>query len=399
MPPFSRIEVETGVGMRGRLQALGMFEPGGDGRPYWDAEGAYVITAAQSEVLLEAAGTLHGLCVEVVDEVITAGDQAGFGVASPAMAQAVETSWRAQDAPLLGRMDFSFAADGSPRLMDYEADGPLCLPEASYLQWEWFEAWKAEHGQPGDSQENLLYENLVEAWKALAQRGLRPGFPIAVGGNALPDGMPDDTMERFTAEFMAETAEEAGLGPRLCGIGMIGWDTDALRFTGPKDEPLTTLVKLYPWCWMEQEPNVDALPANRTQILPAAWTRLLADKTLLARLWAKHRGHPLLLPASLMPGDLSGPVVSKPVRGRDGAQVTVPGEAPTPRLPGETDDTGPLLYQQACPLPVMAWPKGRVHVAASVWLVNGKASAISFRDSTVPVTGANARFVPHLLRG
>jgi glutathionylspermidine synthase len=383
MTPLRRLRTTTSSVFGNRLHALGLMVPGPDGAPYWNTEAAYALTPETSAKWLEAADAVHALCLQAIDAVVAARDYGAFGIESVTMVAAIERSWRARETAFVGRMDFSFGADGLPKLLDYEADGPLCLPEASYLQWEWFEAWKAEHARGGEDQENLIYEKLLEMWRKLRLGGR---LCIASGGEADGNGAPLDTAERFTAEWLAETAGEAGLTLHSCGISQVGWDTEALRFTDAGDEVLELLIKLYPWHWMEREQNVEALPVSRTRILPQAWTRLLADKALLAVLWRMFPDSPYLLPAALEPGVLDMPTVSKPRRGWDGEGVSLPGQ------PAATG-AGPLVWQAHCSLPVL----DGVHAAPSVWMVDGAAAGLSFRESITPVTRIDARFVPHIL--
>lgn len=387
MPSFRRLRTSTPDVFVSRLRDLGLLEPGGPGAaPYWNTGAAYALTPELALHWLEAADTLHGLCMQALEAVIRRKDYAAFGITSSAMIGAIERSWQTDRNPFLGRLDLTFGEDGRPKLLDYEADGPVCLPEASYLQWEWFEAWKPAHGQRGDDQENLIYEKLVEMWRKL---DLKPRLAIACGGDADDDGAPGDTAERFTAQFLAETAGETDLRANICGMQQVGWDTEDLRFTDDLDKPLANLVKLYPWHWMEQEPNIEALSVSRTRITPPAWTRLLADKTLLAVLWRMFPTCPYLLPATLEPGVLSMPTVAKPRRGWDGVGVSLPGQ------PSATE-AGPLVWQAHCPLPRFE-DSGTVHAAASVWMVGGAAAGLSFRESPAPITRIDARFVPHIL--
>lgn len=383
MIPLRRLRTTTPGPFRDRLRALGLLEPGPDGLPYWNTEAAYALPAPAAARWLEAAEAVHALCLQAIEAVVATRDYAAFGIEGEAMVAAIEQSWRARGTAFVGRMDFTLGEDGVPRLLDYEADGPVCLPEASYLQWEWFEAWKPAHGQGGEDQENLIYEKLLAMW-----RGLRPAgrAAIASGGDAAKDGAPLDTAERFSADWLADTAAEAGLTLQRCGIAQVGWDRGALRFTDAADEVLELLVKLYPWHWMEREPNADALATSRTRILPEPWTRLLADKALLAVLWRMFPDSPFLLPAALEPGALAMPAVAKPRRGWDGEGVALPGQ------PAATEH-GPLVWQAHCPLPVL----DGAHAAPSVWMVDGAAAGLSFRESTTPVTRIDARFVPHIL--
>ena len=391
-PPFRREPVQTPSLFLGRLRELGLDVPNPDGEPWWVTDAAYVIDAAVAEALLNAATGIQGRCYQAVEELVASGDYAYFGISSQAMQAAIAQSWRAKDAPLHGRMDFSFAADGTPMLLDYEADSPFGLAEASFVQWEWFESWSSDSGRPGDSQENLIYEKLSEH---VPKMGLPGRCAIACGGATQADGSPADTTERFDAEYLAEIAAKTNIAARICSIEQIGWDLDAQRFTDDRDEPQDALIKIYPWDWMEEEPNIEVLPASRTRIYPGAWVRLLADKTMMALLWHMAPGAPNLLP-TFLDRPPQGEVVAKPRRGWDGEHVFLPGQ-PIGDVP--QDEVGPLLFQAHCPLPVFPSARGPVHCAASVWMVGGQPAGLSFRESRGPVTGPAARFVPHILRG
>lgn len=391
-PPFRREPVRTPAPFLARLRELGLDMPNPDGEPWWVTDAAYVIDAAAAEALLNAATGIQARCYQAVEGLVASGDYAYFGIAGAAMQEAIALSWRAKDAPLHGRMDFTFAPDGTPMLTDYEADSPFGLAEASFVQWEWFESWQPESGQAGDSQENLIYEKLSGH---VPKMGLPARCAIACGGATQADGSPADTTERFDAEYLAEIAATTNIAARICSIEQVGWDPDAQRFTDDRDEPQDALVKIYPWDWMEEEPNIEFLPRSRTRILPGAWVRLLADKTMLALLWHMFPGTANLLP-TFLDRPPRGEMVAKPRRGWDGEHVFLPGQ---PIGPVPEDAVGPLLYQAHCPLPVFAAARGPVHCAASVWMVGGQPAGLSFRESRGPVTGPAARFVPHILRG
>lgn len=391
-PPFRREPVETPSLFLNRLRELTLDGPNPDGDPWWVTDAAYVIDSATSEALLNAATGVQQRCYKAIEELVASGDYAYFGIRNPAMQTCIGQSWRAKDAPLYGRMDFSFAPDGTPMLLDYEADSPFGLAEASFVQWEWFESWRSSSGRKGDSQENLLYEKLVEH---IPQIGLPSRFAIACGGETDANGRLADTTERFDAEYLAEIAAESNRAARICPIEQIGWDLDALRFTDDRDEPLEAMIKIYPWDWMEDEPNVEVLPQSRTRIFPGAWVRLLADKTMMALLWHMFSNTANLLP-TFLDRPPQGSMVAKPRRGWDGEHVYLP-DQPIGEVP--EDEVGPLLYQAWCPLPVFPSARGEVHCAASVWMVGGQPAGLSFRESRGPVTGPAARFVPHILRG
>lgn len=383
MPPFERIPVATPPQALEQLRQLGLLHHGPNRTAYWRTDAAYVIGSGAANALLDTAARLQARCEEAVAAVVESGDYSHFGIPHPAMRDAIARSWRARETPLYGRMDFSYGGDGQPRLLDYEAENPFGLSEASYGQWEWFEAWQAASGRNADTQENLIHEKLTAL---LPRLNLPPDVILAHGETAA---------EQFDAGYLAELAREARLAPRLCTMSQIGWDREAKRFTDAQGEPGEAMVKLYPWDWMEEEPNVDALPESRTRILPAAWTRLLGDKTLLALLWRLFPGEPALLPCFLEPPGDAAPMVAKPRRGWDGEHVFLPGQ---PIRPVPETEVGPLLHQAYCPLPRPVTKAGAAYAAVSVWLIGGEPAGLSFRESDGPVTGTDARFVPHILR-
>ena len=212
-PPFRREPVSTPSLFLNRLRELTLDGPNPDGDPWWVTDAAYVIDADAAEALLNAATGIQQRCYKAIEELVASGDYAYFGIASRAMQEAIARSWRAKDAPLYGRMDFSFAPDGTPMLLDYEADSPFGLAEASFVQWEWFESWQSTSGRKSDSQENLIYEKLSEH---LPQMGLPARFAIACGGETQSNGTPADTTERFDAEYLAEIAALSNRSARIC---------------------------------------------------------------------------------------------------------------------------------------------------------------------------------------
>ena len=98
------------------------------------------------------------------------------------------------------------------------------------------------------------------------------------------------------------------------------------------------MIKIYPWDWMEEEPNVEVVPLSRTRIYPGAWVRLLADKTMMALLWHMFPNGENLLP-TFLDRPPQGDMVAKPRRGWDGEHVFLPGQA-IGAVP--EDEVGPL---------------------------------------------------------
>ena len=51
----------------------------------------------------------------------------------------IRASWDADELSLYGRFDFILAKDGTPKILEFNADTPTSLLEASVIQWQWKE--------------------------------------------------------------------------------------------------------------------------------------------------------------------------------------------------------------------------------------------------------------------
>ena len=109
---------------------------GGVPRPYWDESVHY--TFAMDEVLsLEAdVEVLHSMCLEAVDHVVTTERFRDFAIPEYAW-EGVAASWKRSDPHVYGRFDLRYGGDGPAKLLEYNADTPTTLLEASILQWNW----------------------------------------------------------------------------------------------------------------------------------------------------------------------------------------------------------------------------------------------------------------------
>ena len=172
---------------------------GGVERPYWDESVHYVF--AMDEILaLEAdVELLHSMCLEAVDHVVTTERFRDFALPEWSW-EAVAASWKRHDPHIYGRFDLRYDGRGPCKLLEYNADTPTTLLEASILQWYWL---KDVH--PGDDQWNSLHEKLVERWTAIAD-----GLPSSEVHFTWSSG--DATGEdHVTVGYLQETAAEAGI--------------------------------------------------------------------------------------------------------------------------------------------------------------------------------------------
>ena len=351
---------------RQRVDDLGLDFHTIDGAAYWVDDGCYHFDEAQIDRLEAAGNTLHALCLEAVDHVVRTGEYAALGL-TDACAALVEASWRAGEPALYGRMDLAWTGEGEPRLLEYNADTPTALYEASVVQWQWFEDTCA-----GRDQFNLIHEKLIERWRAI----IDPRQVVHLAGCLQEDE------DRLTVEYLADTCLQAGGVARVLAMDDIGWDGQA--FVDADEHPIARLFKLYPWEWLLAEPFAAHVPQARTRWIEPAWKQVLSNKALLPLLWRLFPGHPNLLPASFDPHALSGAVVVKPCFGREGEGVRLWGEPPLAVPDGHVVQAYAPLYQGA-----------HGHAVLGLWIVGDEAVGLGVREDDGPVTGNRARFVPH----
>jgi glutathionylspermidine synthase len=347
-----------------------------DGAPYWDETACYAFTAAEIDAIEAATGELEQMALALVAEVVGRGDALYDRLRIPEAARpAIERSWLAGDKNLYGRFDLAYDGAGPPKLMEYNADTPTALFEAAVVQWDWLEAlW------PGRDQFNALHERLIDAWRRFGLGDQWVHFAA----------VRDHPEDEGTVDYLRDTALQAGLATHRLAIDDIGWD--GARFRDLADRPITVLFKLYPWEWLIGEPFGRHLLDGAAQVIEPAWKMLLSNKAMLALLWERAPGHPNLLPAALDAAALPpGPVVRKPILGREGANVRISdGDRVVAESPGDYGAEG-FVYQAWQPLPSYA---GNCPVLGS-WVVASQPAGLGIREDLGPITRDTSRFIPH----
>ncbi|MFD6660939.1 glutathionylspermidine synthase family protein [Micromonospora chalcea] len=354
--------------------------PDGEIMSYWDETAAYSFTLDEVLRLEEATEELHRMSVAAAEHVVARRRYAEFGIPEWA-AEAVARSLRENPPTLYGRFDLWYDGSGPPKMLEYNADTPTALVEASIVQWYWL-----EHTQPDADQWNSLHERLVGAWAKIGA-GLHERRTHVLWSDEEESGE-----DQITAGYLAETARQAGLDVTLMPIQQVGWD--GRRFVDADDRPITTCFKLYPWEWMLAEPyGRPALdPGTPTTWIEPAWKLLLSNKALLAVLWELYPGHDYLLPAYLDSPRGMTEYVAKPLLGREGGSVRI--------VTGDTEITNPGIYgdEGFCYQEFRALPEfeGNRTVLGS-WIVDGESAGAGVRESESLITDGYARFLPHYI--
>lgn len=347
---------------------------------YWDESACYAFSAAEVDKLEAVTEELHQLCLGAVEVVVKEKRMAEFAIPEP-FHKLVAESWRRRDPSVFGRFDLSWDGAGDPKMLEYNADTPTSLLEASVVQWHWL-----EDVRPDADQFNSLHEKLIDRWRELKGPGAaRPLWFACVQGN---DEDFDNT------EYLRDTALQAGWDARALGIENLGWDATTGRFVDLDDVPAERIFKLYPWEWMVREAFAPHLLLQTAHWIEPPWKMLLSNKALLAVLWELNYGHPNLLPAYFTPNRFAGEYVKKPLLSREGANVTLNRRLGVVREPGGYGAEG-WVYQGYAPLPGYDTPSGKRYAVIGAWIVGNAAAGVGIREDDSPITKNTSRFVPH----
>jgi glutathionylspermidine synthase len=282
-----------------------------------------------------------------------------------------------------------FDGNNPPKMLEYNADTPTALLEASVIQWHWMEDVKLDLPYRID-QFNSIHEKLIEAWT-----GVLRDYPDAT---LYFTSVKDNTEDYMTSNYLRDTAIQAGFKTKFIYMEDLRWDHSNRCFVDENATPICMCFKLYPWEWMFEnvaDPECAFGPdvrLDRTMWFEPAWKTLLSNKAILPLLWQLFPNHPNLLRAEWEPfGDS---YAKKPILSREGANISL---VLNNQVLTETDGEyaySPYVYQELALLPDF----NRNFPVIGSWMVNGYACGIGIREDQKLVTGNTSRFVPHLFR-
>jgi len=358
---------------RQKVEAIGLtFHTAPEG-PYWDESACYELTADEVNALETAASTLHALCIEAAEAVIENQWWRRLGIPEIAI-PSILRSWERDDFSLYGRFDFSYDGQSPPKLLEYNADTPTALIEASVAQWFWL-----QDTHPDADQFNSLHERLIEAWRHWA------------GQTIHFSSVKEHDEDQQTVLYLRDTCEQAGVLTRFVFIEDIGWDSERNCFVDLDNEPIRRCFKLYPWEWLWHEDFGGYLANDPVCFIEPAWKMLLSNKGLLPILWERFPDHPNLLPTYEQAAPLGGSFVRKPKLSREGANIAwVESGVAVEETGGDYGWEG-HVFQAPAPLPDF---DGN-HPVFGVWIVDHEPAGLGIREDIHRITGNLSRFVPH----
>ena len=112
-------------------------------------------TTDEIDTIERATNELHERCLEAVQHVI---DESRYAELQDSRARdsAHRETWKEEPPSIYGRFDLAYDGKSPPVMLEYNADTPTSLLEASVIQWDWLEAL-----HKGADQFNSIHERLV----------------------------------------------------------------------------------------------------------------------------------------------------------------------------------------------------------------------------------------------
>ncbi len=373
---MERVFVAPRPGYREKIEALG-FDFHGD---YWREEACYRLSSNEVEMLETATAEAYRMYCDAVEYILN--DQPEFMERilqlPPEICERIRRSWDEDELSLYGRFDFLVDKSGVPRILEFNADTPTSLLEASVIQWQW-----KEDLFPASDQYNGIHEGLVQSWKDMFPAGSEIHFAGAL----------DDHEDTGTLQYLASTAMEAGFSTRV--LDMNSLDLRDGCFYDPSGEQVKRCFKLYPWEWMVDE-SADGCLADVQWVEPI-WKLLMSNKAILKVLSDLFPDSPYVLPCYLSRPE-SGLFCKKPVYSREGHNVSVleirNWEERVRLAETEGDyNQGAYVYQEYVEPTAYS---GRYPVIGS-WVVGGEPAGIGIRENRTEITGNLSEFVPHII--
>ena len=346
---------------------------------YWDESAYYEFTMSEIETIERATNDLWQMCLEAVEHVVQKKMYDTFHIPR-FMVPHIERTWEGDAPAIYGRFDFSFR-DGTPKMLEFNADTPTSLFETGVVQWNWL-----EERFPDADQFNSVHEKLIATWQ-----GLKP----YLHEGTVHFSVVRETLEDLTTvEYLRDCAIQAGLKTKLIYLDDIGWDAGKQTFKDLQGHHIRNIFKLYPWEWLafDEFGAFITKDKNAAHWIEPSWKMILSNKAILPILWQLFPNNDWLLQADFDAIDLSS-YVKKPSLSREGANITVvKNNQYQVHTDGEYGEEG-FVYQQLCPLPQF---DGNFALVGS-WIIGQEAAGIGVRESNNLITDNGSRFVPHLI--
>lgn len=374
---MKRLNLTPRANWQREAERLGFVYHSPGGQTYWDESACYHFTAREIDTIEAATAELQDLCLKAAQHVLDNGRFAEFRIPAAAV-PLIRRAWEEEPPSIYGRFDLSYDGVNPPKLLEYNANTPTALLEASVVQWHW-----RREVMPATDQFNSIHEKLISQWNDIK--------PYLKDGHLYFTSMSNDE-DAMTTTYLRDTAQQAGIETASLFVRDIGWNSGRREFRDLQENRIHSIFALYPWEWLLADFGDAILETyGETLWIEPIWKMLWSNKALLAILWELFPNHPNLLEAHLDGPRTLREYVRKPLLSREGENITRHTPNGETSTPGTYGDEG-FVWQALAPPAIFdgKWP------VIGSWLITDRGPAgIGVRESDGPITGNLSRFVPH----
>lgn len=372
---MKRISIQPRADWRRKIEEQGFLFYDLDN--YYNEQAAYEFTSGEIEEIEKATTEIFDLCLEAVEYVISKKLWSRM-IIPPYFADFITRSWKEDHSSFYGRLDLGYH-NGQIKLLEFNADTPTGLLEASVIQWYWLQDFNKELDQF-----NSIHEKLVK------HIGVCKDY---LPGNKLHLASVRDHLEDYmTVKYLEDCAQQAGVDTSFLYIDEIALDGND-RFCTKGGEGIDSLFKLYPWEWLFREDFGQYLVYDSNKEInwiEPAWKSILSNKMLLVILHELFPKSEYILPARFKE-PMRSDYVQKPVYSREGANVLIIQDGKLVEQTGGDYGEEGYVYQQYFELPNH---EGNIPIIGS-WLIGGEAAGMGIREGSGLITNNTSRFIPH----
>lgn len=355
-----------------QLEYVGMYYHTINGKQYWNESACYTLTTNLVDKVEQATNDLHSMCMDYVADTVKSGNYDDNYEFDEFTKQLIEISYKENHPHIYGRFDLGIDVNNNIKMLEYNADTPTSLLEASVVQWNY-----KEQVFPQWDQFNSIHEKLIERWKYL-------NIKDKIYFSSLKNGPMEDW---GNVHYLLETAVEAGIKTASIDIEEIGWDSVTNQFVDVYDQPISIVFKLYPWEWFRKDKFYQNVLSSLTLFIEPPWKMLLSNKLLAVKLWERYPSHPLLLESYVDNGRYStNRVVVKPMLGREGQGIYKTYGMDT------KGEKGTIVQDE---MDIIKF--GEIQPVIGSWVIGDESAGIGIRED-IGITTNNSQFVPHIFR-
>lgn len=346
---------------------------------YWDESVYYSFSMKEVEQIEEATAALYEMCLEAVDHVISNRLFKKFGIPN-FIQEHIIRSWNEDHPAIYGRFDFTFK-NGTPKMLEFNADTPTSLFETGIIQWHWLQDFDKDKDQF-----NSVHEKLINYWEYLKQYLYKGPLYFTTVRKNLED--------LTTVEYLRDCAIQAGIETKLIFLDEIGWTGQG--FVDLDENPIKNVFKLYPWEWLLEEEFGQNIPNdwNRAFWIEPSWKMILSNKAILPILWELFPNHEYLLESYFEEDSFEmTDYVRKPILSREGANVEIYKNRVLLDKTSGIYNNCDCIIQELCELPEF---DGHSALIGS-WVIGQEPAGMGIREGGL-ITNNTSRFVPHLIK-